>query len=379
MTVQKIVKIIEGDAPAKRTELTYFKIGSPAPRKIFLQAALHADEQPGILILHHLLKYLIDADEKGLLNAQFVVFPMVNPLGMGDIGFLQHQGRYDRSSGVNFNRQWPDLYAAIEDRVGEYLTDDAASNVQKVRELIKDWLNEQQPVTALQWQRWYVMQEAYDADLVLDLHCDSESLPHIFTVPQSADVMRSLSDWMGAAATLVCEFSGGHSFDETWSNLWVKLAKYFPNKPLLQATHSATLEYRGQFDTFDELNKTDAKSLYAFFQAQGLIAGDLILPSPSGTPQATDLAATEFIKTPQAGLLAYTVELGQQVKKGEVIAELITLDGENAFQERTPIYAGTDGLVLSRNTFKYVWKGAAVAKVVGKQALPSRGKYLLQD
>ena len=58
---------------------------------------MHADEQPGILILHHLLQLLRDADAAGELNAQFVLFPMVNPLGMGDIEFGQHQGRYNRS------------------------------------------------------------------------------------------------------------------------------------------------------------------------------------------------------------------------------------------------------------------------------------------
>lgn len=378
MSVEKVVKIIEGDAPGKRTELTYFKIGT-GQRKVYLQAGLHADEQPGILILHHLLQYLIEADQQGLLQAQFVVFPMVNPLGMGDIAFLQHQGRYDRSSGVNYNRQWPDLYAAIQDQVGKYLTDNAEENIQRVRELVCNWLSEQQPINALQWQRYYVMQEAFDADYVLDLHCDSESLPHIFTVPQSTEVMQTLSDWMGAAATLTCEFSGGHSFDETLSNLWIQLTKHYPDKPIPQATHSATLEYRGQFDTFDELNELDAKNLYAFFQSQQLIGGTSIFPTPKTTPKATDLAATEFIKTPQAGLLAYKVELGQIAKKGEVIAELVSLDGANAFQQRTPIYAGTDGIVLSRNTFKYVWKGAAVAKIVGKEPLATRGKYLLQD
>lgn len=57
------------------------------------------DGPPGILILHHLLKLLRSADEAGELSAEFVLFPMVNPLGMGDIEFNQHQGRYNRSSG----------------------------------------------------------------------------------------------------------------------------------------------------------------------------------------------------------------------------------------------------------------------------------------
>ena len=97
-------------------ELRYYKIG-PDPSaeipKVYLQAALHADEQPGILILHHLLALLKSADNKGELNAQFVVMPMVNPIGMGGLALNQHQGRYDTVSGVNFNRKWPQLYKVI--------------------------------------------------------------------------------------------------------------------------------------------------------------------------------------------------------------------------------------------------------------------------
>ncbi len=378
--MEKITHKIYGDSPGKTTELVCFKLGSEqGQRKVYLQAALHADEQPGILILHHLLRLLKQAEEQGLLKAQFVVFPMVNPLGMGDIGFRQHQGRYDRASGVNFNRNWPDLYKAVEAQVAEQLTDDAQQNIQRVRSALKAWIAQQQPVTALQQQRHIVLQSAFDADYVLDLHCDNEALPHIFTVPQSATVMQDLSDWMGAAASLLAENSGGYSFDEVWSKLWIELAKAHPDKPLPLACHSATLEYRGQFDTFDELNQEDAERLYGFLQSQGLIGGELIRSRPTATPAATDLAATEMTRVQQAGLLAYRVKLGDLVKQGDVLADLIALDGEGAFVKRIPVLAGTDGVIISRNINKYVWPGCSVAKIVGKEKLEIRGEYLLED
>lgn len=378
--MKKIVRTITGDSPGKTTQLVYFKLGSEqAEKKVYLQAALHADEQPGILILHHLLKLLEQAEEQGLLKARLVVFPMVNPLGMGDIGFRQHQGRYDRASGVNFNRNWPDLFKAVNAKLVGQFGDDAAHNIQLVRAAVKDWLNQQQPVNALQQQRQYVMQEAFDADYVLDLHCDNEALPHIFSVPQSATAMQDLSDWMGAAATLFAEDSGGYSFDEVWSNVWLDLAKAYPDKAIPLACHSATLEYRGQFDTFDALNKEDAERLYGFLQSQALIGGELIRPRPVATPAGTDLAATEMTRVQQAGLLAYKVQLGDTVKKGDVLADLIALDGEGAFVERMPILAGTDGVIISRNIHKYVWPGCSIAKIVGKEKLESRGDYLLED
>ncbi len=378
--MKKIVRTITGDSPGKTTQLVYFKLGSEqAEKKVYLQAALHADEQPGILVLHHLLKLLEQAEAQGLLKARLVVFPMVNPLGMGDIGFRQHQGRYDRASGVNFNRNWPDLFKAIHTKLVDQLGDNAVHNIQLVRVAIKDWLKQQQPVNALQQQRQCVMQEAFDADYVLDLHCDNEALPHIFSVPQSAQVMQDLSDWMGAAATLFAEDSGGYSFDEVWSNVWLDLAKAYPDKVIPLACHSATLEYRGQFDTFDALNQEDAERLYGFLQSQALIGGDLIRPRPGATPAGTDLAATEMTRVQQAGLLAYKVQLGDTVKKGDVLADLIVLDGEGAFVERMPILAGTDGVIISRNIHKYVWPGCSIAKIVGKEKLESRGEYLLED
>jgi len=241
--MEKLIRRISGDAPSKTTDLIYFKLGSPqAERKVYLQAALHADEQPGILVLHHLLKLLEQAEQQGVLKACFVIFPMVNPLGMGDIGFRQHQGRYDRASGVNFNRNWPDLFKAVGSTLAVQLGEDAATNIQLVRAAVKAWLAQQKPVNALQQQRHFVMQEAFDADFVLDLHCDNEALPHIFTVPQSATVMQDLSDWMGATATLFAEDSGGYSFDEVWSNVWLDLAKAYPDKPIPSACHSSTLE-----------------------------------------------------------------------------------------------------------------------------------------
>ena len=56
MSFERVGKVLSGDTPGLRTELNYYRVGPPdADRKVYLQGALHADEQPGILVLHHLL------------------------------------------------------------------------------------------------------------------------------------------------------------------------------------------------------------------------------------------------------------------------------------------------------------------------------------
>ena len=379
MSYEKLVKTLVGDSPGKTTELIYFRIGPEnAEKKVYLQAALHADEQPGIMVLHHLLDLLKTADQSGELSAQFVLFPMVNPLGMGDIEFGQHQGRYDRDSGVNHNRQWPDLYSAVDQSLGERLGSDEKENLRLVREAVANWLDELPQVKARDQWRHAIASEAYDADYVFDLHCDDESLLYIYTVPQQRETMQLLANYTGAAATLLAEEGGGNSFDEVWPAIWIKLEKKYPDKAIPMLRASCTLEYRGQTDTFDAMNSQDAENFYGYFQAEGLIDGEA-KGNPIDAPMATDLRATEIIRAEHAGLVAYCVELGEQVEKGQKVADLIYLDGDQAFVGRTPVVAGTSGIILSRNTNKYVWRNAGITKIVGSEILESRGEFLLED
>ena len=379
MSFNRISKVLVGDTPGRSTELNYFRIGPPdATKKVYLQAALHADEQPGILILHHLLQLLRDADTAGELKAQFVLFPMVNPLGMGDIEFGQHQGRYNRSSGVNHNRNWPVLYDAVGPGLVEKMGADAAENILLIRDTLREWAANLPRVTAFEQWRQCVISEACDADYVFDVHCDDDSLVHIFSIPQQAENMQQLADWSGAAATLLAEDSGGGSFDEVWPALWLRLAGECADKPVPLPVVSCTLEYRGQSDTFDNLNRQDAQNLYGYFQEQGLISGK-VAGDKNAAEAPTDLRATEYLRAPQAGLLAYCVELGDRVEKGDRIADLIRLDGEGAFVERIPLLAGTSGQVISRKINKYVWANANISKIVGTEILESRGNNLLSD
>ncbi len=380
MTFERKTVQLEGDAPGLAAEFNFFRIGpADAPRKVHLQAALHADEHPGTMVLHHLLPMLQQADDRGLLRARFSVMPLVNPLAMGNLSFRHHIGRYDPNSGINFNRRWPDLFAAIGSGLGGSLGDDERRNVGLVRAAIAQWIDSRQPQTAAERLRLLVLREAHDADFVFDLHCDSDSLLHIFTSPELMPGLQDLADWVGAAATLTAADSGGGSFDEVLPLLYRKLAAANPGVPVPMASATATLEYRGQFDVFDHHGADDARRLFGFFCGRRLIAADPG-PKPAPAPAATPFEATEIVRVPGPGLVAYRAELGQRVTRGEAIADLIALAGPAAFTARTPILAGTDGFILSRVLDKYAPRGAMIAKIVGTAPLPGRaGGYLLED
>lgn len=383
MSYELISRQIRGDAPGRTTAFQYYKIGPKTKNnlpKVYLQAALHADEQPGILVLHHLLTLLKQADIDKALNAQFVVMPMVNPIGMGGLRLNQHQGRYDEISGVNFNRKWPRLYDVISHDIEGKLGQDPDKNQQVILTAVSNWLASTKPISANAQQRHFAIEEAYDADYVLDLHCDNDALVHLFSVPQLKDSAHKLATWIGAKATLLADDSGGASFDEVWPILWLEAANKNPNHLISSKVKvSGTVEYRGQPDVFDTMNFDDAKRLYGFFQDEGLIKGTAIMEKPIAAPEPTHLDETEMLRVDQAGLLAYKVELNDWVEKGQLIAELIALEGDEAFVKRTPLFAGTSGRIISRNINKYVWPGCSIVKIVGTEKLENRGDYLLDD
>lgn len=368
-----------GDSPSSSFEIAVYEFGTTGP-KIYLQAGMHADEHPGILILSHLIDKLEAAEAEGRLAARFVILPVVNPLGLAWLSHHHHYGRYHLTNGLNYNRGWPDFAKRLADRAdfAAGFGPEAKANQAYVRQVLGDVLAEMTPHTALEKQRHLVMSHCYDADMVLDLHCDDEALNHIYIVPQNLPRYQGLADRMGSVATLTAADSGGGSFDEVWSGLWIGLSAAYPDIPLPDPVLSVTLEYRGQGDVFDDMAQDDALNLYDFFCDEGLIEQaphKALVASASPSP----LNGCDVIRVNAPGLVAYKVGLGDIVAKGDVIAELIALDGEMAARQRTPIIAGTDGVVFSLCHNKYVWPGMSIAKIAGQQPLASRGDYLLED
>ena len=179
----------EVDTPSSSYSVPVYQCGPEdgAPQ-IYLQAAMHADEHPGTMVLHHLLDLLEAAETKGLLKARFTILPIVNPLGLAHLSFHTHRGRYHPVLGLNYNRAWPDFGKILlaDELFLSDLGDDVMANKKAVRRAIMRWLDAQKPVTALEKHRDIIMRFAARADMVLDLHCDDTvSYTHL-TLPTKA-------------------------------------------------------------------------------------------------------------------------------------------------------------------------------------------------
>jgi uncharacterized protein len=378
----KSIERIDLGAPSlgSTRHLILHRYGKPGARpKAYLQASLHADEIPPMLVQHHLIRLLDEADKAGAIKGEIVVVPVANPIGSGQVVNSTLAGRHDAGGGGNFNRRWPDLFEGLADRVSGKLSSDAAANIAAVRWAIGESLAEMTATSQLARKRLVLARLAHDADFVLDLHCDSEALLHLYLNTAHWPEGSDLSAEIGSRATLICDDSGAGSFDEAFITPWTRLAEALgPKYPIPAACLGATIEYRGQADVSDALAEPDARALFRFFQRRGLIAGD---PGPLPKPlcEATRLEATDIVRVDAPGVLAYRVELGQQVKAGQAIADLVDPMADDPLKARQPIATQADGLMLTRLSQKLVRPGDAIAKVVGRERLAYRKGALLDD
>jgi len=354
--------------------VTVLRFGSPGARpKAYLQAGLHADEFPGMLVLRHLAARLEEAAHQGRLVGEVVLVPQANPIGLAQQDFGVLQGRFDQASGSNFNRDYPDLAAQIGPEISARLGLDAAENVAVIRAAMGAALDRSAPEGELATLRHTLMGLAYDADIVLDLHADNEAILHMYLGTPLWPDATDLASQIDARVVLLAEVSGGHPFDEACGGPWWALARAFPDHPIPPACLSATLELRSNDDVDDQVAADDAAALFRFLVGRGLVQGNAG-PLPRLLCDATPLEAMQQVRAPAEGLISYRRRLGDQVLEGEVIADIIDPLGDSV-----PVHAVTSGLLFARHSQTYAWPGKVIGKIAGAVPLAERTGKLLTE
>jgi predicted deacylase len=358
--------------PGTARQIHSFSYGPADAGKVYIQASLHADELPGMLVAWHVRQRLAELEAAGQLRHQIVVVPIANPAGLDQIVMDTPLGRYELETGENFNRRFVDLADEVGCAVEGLLGEDAASNTALIREHLRNALHRLQPATALQSQRLTLQRLACDADVVLDLHCDFEAVQHLYTTPEAWPQVEPLARYLGAQASLLATDSGGQSFDECFSLLWWQLQQRFAERfPIPMGTFSVTVELRGQGDVNHAMASADCQAILNFLASRGAIACE-----PAALPRllapATPLAAVEPVTAPVGGLLVFCAVQGQYLEADELIAEII----DPVSNSVTPVRNRQPGLMYARSLRRMATAGMLVAHVAGTQAC--RSGYLLQ-
>lgn len=352
--------------------LTVLRFGS-GPRKAYIQASLHADELPGMRVAVELKRRLAELEKQGRLTGVVELVPVANPIGLGQMFQATHQGRFDFASGANFNRDFVDLAALLAPQLEGRLGRDGEANMRLIRSAMLTALDQLPPAkSALEGLRRLLLRQACDADLVLDLHCDFESILLLYAQPQHWPRLQPLAARLGAGAVLLAEDSGGQSFDEACAGPWLKLAAQFPDAAIPAACLASTIELRGMADTEAPQARDDAEAILGFLADQGLLAGDWPA-APATCCEATPFAGAQYAYAPHPGVVSYLQPLGAWVEPGDALFEVI----DPLSDRYSVILAETRGVLYARERLRYAQPGLWLAKVAGAQ--PIRQGRLLTD
>ncbi|MFN3789188.1 succinylglutamate desuccinylase/aspartoacylase family protein [Massilia sp.] len=365
--MQSVKHPIAVDENVATAHLTSFHYGSPGTgKKVYIQAAVHADEVPAMLVAHFLRQELERLDAEGRIKGEVILVPAANPIGLSQVIHGAPFGRYHLNTGINFNRLYrhvaDDLKKSLEGKLGS----DVDANVALIREEARRHVGLWEPKDDVETLKKTLLSMAIDADIVLDLHCDNEALMHMYTGTPLVENVEPLMALLGARVLLVAKASGGEAFDEACSRLWWDLAEHFEGTAIPPSCVAVTVELRGENDVRYDYARQDANALLQYLGHAGVL--DIPLePLPETPCRATPLNAVEPLAAPHAGVLVFHKQLGDLVEAGEPVADIVNpVSGQVS-----TLCAEHAGLLFASTAHRHLLRGMHVCKIAGTESFRS--------
>ncbi|MFV3289679.1 succinylglutamate desuccinylase/aspartoacylase family protein [Pseudomonas sp. NY11955] len=330
-------------------------------RKVYIQAALHADETPAMLVATLLRRHLAALETANRLKDEIVLVAVANPPGLSQYVMGALSGRFELGSGRNYNRNFPVHHLEIAQKIEGALGQDIDRNREVVRSAWGECLTAWDPVDEYTSLQRRLMLLAHDADVVLDLHCSREATMHLYTGEEVWSEVEPLSRYLGAQVSLLANDSQGYSFDEALCLLWTHLQRRFGDLfPIPNGTVAVTVEHRGQRDVSYEVAERDAAAIIEYLTHRGAIEGTPS-PLPPLLNPATPLSGSEQFFARSAGILVHRVAVGSHVQSGQALFDIVDpLSGET-----TTLNSNTTGVLYMRREIRYVKPGDPLGRVSG--------------
>lgn len=368
--MQRLTLILRRDYPGTRRELPVIRFGSTGARpKAYLQAALHAEELNGTLLLQVLAARLEALEQAHCLLGEIVLVPCANPIGLSQMVNDRHLGRFHLPDRVNFNRGFPNLANVVNALCIDTSTSTGdGTNPSSLRQQLVAHLQDTRPESEWHDNQRQLLALAVDADLILDLHCESVGVLHLYQSspiwPQGA----ALAEDLQVAAVILNRIDPTElSFSEANALPWLVARE----RHLIEAHQLptvATVELRGYGQLSEASLARDADNLLRHLARSGLIDAP-ITSTESRTITPTLLDAMEVGYADFAGVVLYTKDVGERVEVGEIVARI-----HDPFADRTEVVQsrGSGVLFARRPSASLVRPGTVLFRIAGNEPLAHR-------
>lgn len=308
-----------------------FEGTNPLAPQVYIQSSIHGAEVQGNGVVLHLIDHFIKNPPQGTV----VLVPNVNPFAinqrMGDYGY----SRFDPSTGENWNRMYANITccttsektAADQIVIEEFLTQiqnpsNIPNIIQKLRAEILDRLNKrlEQANSYAQKLALQIQLMASKADIVLDLHCDTVSLPHLYTPNYAVLSAQELN--FPYLISIPEKFAG--ALDEASFSPWTNLASVW-NNALYPRPHveAFTLEYGGQESLNIDTAKQEALGIIHYLATKKVCTD--VDYEPIKKQYVCPLEDFQSIYAVQGGYISYSATLGKPVSANEPLLKILQI------------------------------------------------------
>jgi len=301
---------------------------------VYIQSAVHAAEMQGSAVIFK----LITALKSLTIHAEFILVPNCNPFGRTQRAGEYLQGRFDATTGNNWNRFYHYCEADIEHfvqalperqlerlRLGgeaEFVAEfKIFLNTRIAERLTNDW-----GVTTAQYLNLTLQSLSVEADLVLDLHTGPSSTRHIYSPEFLAQSARLFN--VENIISIPASFAG--ALDEASFTPWCKLAECLKQRQVDfdYRVRAFTIELGSQENICLEQAQSDTAGILNYLQHNNLIDG--FKPLTLNAINTTALKNYRTLFSKHAGMVEYIAKAGDKVQRGEVIARVLnSLQFEN--------------------------------------------------
>jgi predicted deacylase len=330
---------IAGDMGNDFTVVT-FRFGPLAGRpKIYIQAATHTSELVGALALDVLIDQLIDAERNGRVGGEVILVPFANPLGLTQSIAGAAVGRFDLQDGVNFNSGWPSLRTShpqgAQGGAPPRSTEHIRADMAKV-------LSTAKAATALGRLRLRLLQEAYDADIALDLHCTPNSVAFAFMRSRHWPTHAPLAAALNLHWVLCVDNASATSFEDTLNEVWTAGDT---NPDLPGGCFACTIEMQNSGDFQEQQSIVNAAGLYRYLQHVGAVSGAC---TPLSRWNGCAVAHNEIVSvtSDRGGVVLLRVSSGDSVHEGQIVAQILEPAALQSRNRRRSLLAPCAGTVL---------------------------------
>ncbi len=340
--------------------------GSNENPTVYIQSAVHAAEMQGSAVIYQLIKML----PKLKLQANFILVPNCNPFGRTQRAGEYLQGRFDATTGNNWNRfyyyhkniakQFISSLKIKESVAGEYSLLDLRSKFrQYLKESIVHSINSEWGVNTAQYLNHKLQLLAANADYVIDLHTGPSSTRHIY----SPDFLIDDAIHFNIENIISIPPSFAGALDEASFTPWIDLGNTLKEYGIEfnYRVKAFTVELGSQENICLTQAFDDMAGIVNYMSSQQLVAGGPGIVKKAIT--VTPLTNYKMLFSKHAGMVEYLAKAGDRVLQGQTIARVLNSLEFDSDLGLVNITAPSSGIVILHYPSAAVQVGTQLYKI----------------